>query len=78
MESQKQWLNNGVNMTGTIKLYQNRQDQCGLKLEANYYRSELERKQILTHWKRKYNGQMNNFYIQVAPGVDLTKKHETT
>lgn len=61
-------------MTGTIKLYQIRQNQSGIKLEEYYYRSEAERKRALIHWKRKYNGKLNNCYLQISPGYNLLNK----
>lgn len=61
-------------MTGTIKLYQIAGNNgFPLKKETERYYSETERKRIITHWNRKYNGQMVNHFIQIAPGVDLTK-----
>lgn len=63
-------------MTGTIKLYKN--SSLGYQahlVEVERYYSETERKRIITHWKRKYNGSLNLHYIQIAPGVDLTNKY---
>ena len=63
-------------MTGTIKLYKNISlgNQAHL-VEVERYYSEVERKRILQHWKRKYNGTLNLHYIQIAPGIDLTNKY---
>jgi hypothetical protein len=65
-------------MTGTIKLYKI-SGNCGqpLKIELERYYSEIERKKIIEHWRRKHNGAIVNCFIQIAPGHDLTGKFLT-
>lgn len=58
--------------SGSIKLVENRPVGAKVLERAVYYNLD-ERKRIVRHWHRKYNGKMNLCYIQYAPGVHKIK-----
>jgi len=61
-------------MTGTIKLYKMQSENINVVAEVHRYYSVKERKKILIHWERKYNGLLINYFIQIAPGYLTDKK----